>query len=527
MVNKDDRKIIAFGDDVHKKLSEGLGIGVRVAGESLGPSGSNVLIERKFRTPISVDDGITALQNLILDDELQNLGITSLVDAANKTSEHVGDGTSTTVVLTEAIYRAGRKLVGEFGFGKTPLEIKKAIFEARDIVLEKLKGLTKTINTKEEIKSVALAAYADGKMADIVSDMVEKVGENGVVIVEEGWGRETEIELLTGMRFAAKLAHGFFANTPEEGLNLEGYPILVSDFDFVNIDDLQAIVKDVSAAGENGLVVIANKYENAAIAQTIRINMFNAQNRSTFKIYLVRTPSFTPSEYEDLAIFLGAKYFSKEKGDKALEATIHELGRANIFKVSKMGVGEGIAIGGAGKKEDVNKRIFELKLKLADEKVKLTKNRTTQEIASLASAIGIIKVASPSDGETEHIRLKTRNAVKSSQAAREEGVVRGGGLALKEIAESLPDDNILKEALKVSYEIIQRNAGGKLEISEELYDAVKVVRTTIEQACSTAWLLINTRTIIAFKSERQAEDAAEIIREGLREVKGVRKSEYE
>ena len=511
MTNQADRKLYKFGDEAQEKIAAGITKGADVVASTLGPAGKNVLIERKFRTPIVVDDGITAINNLILDDELENLGVTSLVDAANKASEYAGDGTSTTIVLVRAIYEAGRKLTGGMGFGKTPFEIKADLQAAEKDVLTRLQAKSKPIKTKEEIKSVAIAAYNDEPMAEIVADMIEKVGENGVLLVEEAWGRETETELQTGMKFAGKLVHGFFANTPEEGLSLEGFPILVTDFDFVNLNDLMTIVKDVSQAGENGLVVIADKYEKPAIEQIIRVNLFNAQNKSAFKIYLVRTPSFAPRKYEDLAIFLGARYFSKERGENVIECKQEELGRASDFKVSK--AGDGIAIGGAGKKEDVNKRILELKLLYADEKVKMLKNAFAQDIAALASSIGIIRVGSPSDGETEHIRLKTKNAVKSCQAAIAEGAVRGAGIVLKEISDELSEGNILKEALKSPHETIQRNAGGTLQIPEDIYDATKVIRTAIEQACSQALMLINTGTIIGFRTEPDRGDAAEIIAE--------------
>lgn len=518
-----DRKLWATEEEAHQKLSEGLKKGADIVGSTLGACGKNILIERKFRTPIVVDDGYTAINSLILEDELENLGVSSLVDAANKASEYAGDGTSTTIVLTRAIYEAGRKFVGGgLSLGKTPLEIKNAILSAKEEVIKHLQKISKKIETKEDIKKVAYAAYADEKMAEIVADLTIKVGDNGILIVEEGWGRETEVELLTGMRFAGKLAHGFFANNPEGGLNLEGLPILVSDFDFVNLNDLFAIVQDVSKNGEGGLVIIANKYERQAIEQTIRSNVFNTQNRSSFKVYLVKTPSFTPGEFEDLAIYLGARYFSKEKGDKIIECKIEELGRASNFKISI--AGDGIAIGGNGRKFDIDNRILDLKIKLADEKVKMLKGRVEQRIASLASAIGIIKVASPSEGETENIRLKTRNAVKSAQAAVKEGVVKGGGLALKEISGKLKDDNILKEAIKAPYEIIQRNAGGKLEILD-IYDATKIIRTAVEQACSQAWMLINTSTIIAFKTERTNYDGNELIANKLSD-KGTNKREY-
>jgi chaperonin GroEL len=521
-----DRKIWAFGAEAQSKIAEGLRKSVEVVASTLGPAGANVLIERKFRTPIAPDDGITAIQNLILDDELENLAATSLVDAAGKTSEHVGDGTSTTIVLTVAAYEEGRKRVGEGALmmGKTPFEIRNEMFEARDIVLKELKKMAKKIETKKDIRAVAYSAYANDEMADTVADLVSTVGENGIVIVEEGWGRETEVELLTGMRFAGKLADRFFANTPEDGLSLSALPILVSDFDFVNMNDCQAIVQDMAKAGEEGVIIIANKYERMAIDQIIHTNKFNAQNRSPFRIHLVRTPSWTPGEYEDFATYVGGRYFSKEQGDKVLECQPGDLGRTGSFKVSK--IGDGIALAGGGSKKDVDKRILELKLKLEDEKVKLIKARLEQRIASLASSIGIIKVASPSEAETEHIRLKTRNAVKSAQAAVAEGVVRGGGLALKEIADKLPEGNILKEALKAPYETIQKNAGGKLKIPE-IYDAVKVIRTALEQACSQACLLINTRTAIAFRSERTNDDAAEIIAAGFGNMPKPSRKEYD
>ena len=509
-----DRKLYKFGDEAQIKIAEGIRKGAEFVASTLGPAGKNVLIERKFKTPIVVDDGITAINNLILDDELENLGVNSLVDAANKASEQSGDGTSTTIVLTEAIYRAGSKLTGVMGFGKTPFEIKRLLKEALKKVVDKLQSKSKPVKTKDEIKCVALAAYDDELMAEIVADMIEKVGGNGVVLVEEGWGRETETELQTGMKFPAKLAHQLFANTPEEGLNLEGLPILVTDFNFVNLNDLIPLFRDLSQNSEQGVIIIANEYQKLAIDQVIRTNIFNAQNRSPFRIWLVRTPSFSPRKYEDFAIFTGARYFSKEKGDKIIEARTDELGRANNFKVSKMGVGEGIVIGGAGKKEDVDKRLLELKMLLADEKVKMVKNALQQDIAALASSIGIIKVASPSEAETEHIRLKTRNAVKSCQSAVAEGAVRGGGLALKEISDELEDGNILKEALKAPYEAIQRNAGGKLEIPKNLSDATKVIKTAVEQACSQSLMLINTGTIIAYRTERDRVDAAEIIARG-------------
>lgn len=435
--------------------------------------------------------------------------------------------TSTTIVLTRAIYEAGRKLVGTgpMSFGQTPLEIKNAILKAKDEVVSKLRKFSKKVETKEDMKAVALAAYADEKIAETVADMTQKVGENGIIIVEEGWGRETETELLTGMRFAGKLAHGFFANTPEAGLNLEGLPILVTDFDFVNLNDLAALGREVANQGESGLIIVANRFERPAIEQIIRSNIANIQNKVSFKVYLVKTPSFTPGEFEDLAVYLGAVYFSKERGDKILECQVADLGRTSKFNISV--AGDGIAIGGNGSKAMIDYRIADLKKKLADEKVKMLKGRIEQRIAALASAIGIIKVASPSEAETENIRLKTRNAVKSVSAAVKEGMVRGGGQALKEIADDLPENNILKDALKVPYEQIQRNAGGKLEILE-IYDALKVVRTAIEQACSQAWLLINTSTAIAFRGEPDRKDAAEALAQGIQGIKVGRKAgEYE
>lgn len=520
MTNQGDRKLYAFGDKAQAKLAEGLRKGTEVVATTLGIGASNVLIERKHQTPGVYDDGYTAINSLILDDELENLGVTSLVDAANKTSEYAGDGTSTTIVLVNAIYKSGRKLAGSGLIpGESPFQIKKQIFEARDKVLKELKKSSRKIEGQDEIRKVAYAAYSDDNIADVVSELIVKVGENGTILVEEGWGRENETEFMTGYKFAGKLASRIFANTSEGEIKLERLPILVTDFDFVNLNDIMAIVKELMEAGEPGLIIVANKYERMAIDQVINSNRINLQNRISFTIWLTRTPSFTTGkegDFEDMATYLGAKYFSKEAGDKVLECTKDDLGRASQFRINKMG--EGIALSGSGSKEDIEARIKELRIQRDDQKVKMIKNVIEQRIGSLASATGIIKVASPSSGETEHIRLKTKNAVKSAQSAVEEGVVKGGGIALKEIAEKL-DDNILTEALKVPYKIIRDNAGSELDY-EGVYDSVKVIRTAVEQACSQAWLLINTKTIIAHRTERDRGDAADTLSDAIGRVRG-------
>jgi chaperonin GroEL len=517
MVQPADRKVYATGQEAQEKLSAGINKGADVVAGTLGVGGKNILIERKFKTPHAVDDGYTAINNLILDDELENLGVTSLVDAANKASEHAGDGTSTTIVLTRAIYEEGRKLASNgFSIGKTPMEIKENIFKSRDRVIELLKESSIPCTTKEDLKKVALAAYADEKMAETVSELVHTVGENGIVLVEEGWGRETEVELLTGMRFAGKLAHGFFANTAEEGLDAEELPVLVTDFDFVKMDDALAILGKVVERGHKGVIIVGNRFDDLAIKQVVGGNTINARNGNPFKTYLVRTPSFTPSQFEDFAIYLGAKYVSKERKDKLSDCNFEDLGSARSFKITKYG--DGIILGGGGTKEKVDERIKEVRKKWEDEKVKQVKNVLQQRIASLASAIGIIKVASPTEGETENIRLKVKNAVKSAQSAAAEGMIEGGGLALYKIADKLEDGAILKEAIKSPYEIIKRNAGGKVNM-EGIFDALKVIRTALEEACSQAWLLINTGTIIAFKSEVSIADAVKLLSEKINGTK--------
>lgn len=541
MTNAGDRKVWVHGEEAITKLSEGLRKATEVVSSTLGPAGRNVMIERKNRTPEVVDDGITALNQLILQDELENLAANSLVDAARHASETAGDGTSTTVVLTQAIFEACRGFLSwnKFVLGKkTPLEVQREIKEAEKAVIAELGKQAKTIKTKADIRNVALTAYANEDMAVVVSEVVSQVGENGVVIVEDGWGRETEHEVVSGMRFAAKFPAKHFANTPEEDMQVEDLPILVTDFNFHNAQAIAALLplyQEVVKSGAKGLVVVANKFERPALEQVVSINIGNLKNGTGFAFYLINAPSFTPGEFEDLACFLGARYYSKENGDKpegcrmteemsiGNEKTvlIQTLGKAEKLRITK--VGDGIAIGGNGVKEAIDSRIAELKIQLADQKVKMMKGRIEQRIASLASAVGIIKVASPSDAETEHIRLKTRNAVKSAQSAVAEGVVKGGGVALKEIAESLPE-NILTEALKAPNKLILENAGGDLDM-EGVFDAVKVVRTALEQACSQAWLLLTTGTLIAFRNEPSGMDAAKLIADALMNVQPKSKHE--
>ena len=181
-----DRKVYATGDEAQAKLAEGVRKGADAVALTLGVAGRNAIIERKFRTPIVVDDGYTLINNLILEDELENLGVSSLVDAANKALEHAGDGTSTAIVLTRAIYDEGRKLTGGMGFGKTPYEIRYDLEKAKKEVIEKLNKKAEPVRTKDEIKNVALASYDNELLAEIVSEMIEKVGENGINLIVEG-----------------------------------------------------------------------------------------------------------------------------------------------------------------------------------------------------------------------------------------------------------------------------------------------------------------------------------------------------
>ena len=285
---------------------------------------------------------------------------------------------------------------------------------------------------------------------------------------------------------------------------------------FVNLNDLMALVQDIVAAKESGLVIVANKYERTAIDQIIQTNIKNTQNRIPFLIWLIRTPSFTPGEFEDFAVYTGSKYFSKERGDKLIECHKEDLGRTNALLISRHG--EGAAFGGAGTEEAKKARIAELKQKRDDEPMKMMKDRLNFRISAISAAMGIIKVGTPSDGETEHVRLKVRNVVKSVQAAMSGGVVKGGGLALKQVAERLPD-NMLSAALQIPYIKIQENAGGKLEIGKDVFDAFEVVKVILEQACSTAWLLINSFAIIEHRSEADRKDAAEIIAKAYNESK--------
>ncbi|HEC65719.1 MAG TPA: hypothetical protein ENI23_10510 [bacterium] len=516
MTSNSDRKVYRFGEQAQNKISEGLRKGAEIVGSTLGSCGQNVLIGRKHRTPIITNDGLTVINNLILEDELENEGVLSLVDAANHASELVGDGSSTTIILAQAIYEAGKKLIGgAFALNtKSSMQVKREIHEATKLVIQELKKSSKGIKTKEEIKSVAFAACEDEEMAEIISDLVIKVGENGTIIVEEGWGRESEVELVSGMRFAAKVAHDAFQNTAERDLLVENIPILVTDFDFVGMDDVLKIYTENAKAGEQGLVIVANKYELPAISTIVSANLMNAKRGSSHRVHLVRTPSFTPGEFEDFATYVGATYFSKERGDKLGEAQLTDLGRCSSLRVSRNG--DGVALGGGGSKESRDERIETLKKELKSQPVKQIKGRLEQRIASLAAAIGIIKVASPSDAETEYIRLKTRNGVKSAQAAVSEGVVIGGGKALKDVAKKIGKDNILYEAIQKPYDKIQENAGGKLEIPKDLFDPLKVTRTALEQASSQAGLLLTTLTAIAFRSERDFGDGAKVIADKIK-----------
>lgn len=513
-----DRKVITIGEEAHKKISKGINFAADVVCATLGPAGRNTLIERKHRSPQITNDGLTTANTICLDDELENLGVSAVIDAAKHTSDIAGDGTTTTTALVRAIYNAGRKLIGDtpnavsvlIAGNKSPMQIRAQIHEEKEKALALLKKLAKKVKTPEELEAVAFAAVENREYAKIIADTVSKVGEYGHVIVEENWGSKIETDIFEGMRFAARLADERFYNTPERDGSYENVPIFLTDEKLNDLAPLMPLFQQIAGQGKYpSLLIVATKFEQWARDAAVAVNVGNARNGNAFRLWLVAAPSWSQEEFEDAGIFLGAKYFSKGKGDKVETATLADLGHADKFVVTR--AGEGTVLGGAGSKENIKGRVEWIKKELESEVVEMMKARLKFRIGALASAVGIIKVASPTDGETEYIRMKFKNGVKSTQAAMEEGIVRGGGLALKEIAEKMPEGSILREALQDPYNQIQKNAGGTLKIPYDVFDAAKVERVAIEEACSTAGMLVTMNMCVGFKNELPLKEQAEIL----------------
>jgi len=529
-------KLIEFDSEARAKLKKGVDKLANAVKVTLGPKGRNVVLEKKFGAPTVTKDGVTVAKEIELEDPVENMGAQMVREVASKTSDVAGDGTTTATVLAQAIYREGLKNVTA---GANPMDLKRGIDLAVTKVIEHLKTISKDVEGRNEIAQVgAISANNDKSIGDLIADAMEKVGKDGVITVEEAKGTETSLEVVEGMQFDRGYLSPYFV-TDAESMEavLEDPYILIHDKKISAMKDLLPILEKVAQQGR-ALLIIAEDLEGEALA-TLVVNKI----RGTLRICAVKAPGFgdrRKAMLEDIAILTGGTVISEERGFKLENATLSYLGTAKKVTVDKDNT---TIVEGAGKSEDIKKRINEIKVQIEKTTSDYDKEKLQERLAKLSGGVAVLKIGASTEVEMKEKKARVEDALHATRAAVEEGIVPGGGVTFVRainILEKLEGENedqttgikIIQKALEEPLRQIVNNAGidgsvvlqkvkeGKddygFNAATETYenlikagviDPTKVTRTALENAASVASLLITTEAVVFEKKEKEQQPA--------------------
>ena len=521
-------KEIIFGSEAREKLLKGVEILAKAVKTTLGPKGRNVAIDKKWGGPSVIHDGVTVAKEIELSDPFENMGAQLIKEAASRTNDVAGDGTTTATVLAEAIIREGLKVVTA---GSNPMSIKAGMEKARDMVIKEIKLMSKPVVGKEGIAQVATVSAADSTIGQIVAEALEKVGSNGVVTVEESKGLETGIEYKEGMEFDKGYASTYFVTDQERMVaDVSDAAVLITDYKISSINDLLPMLENLIKTTKN-LVIIADEIEGEALA-TLVLNKL----RGTFNVLAIKAPGFgdrRKAMLEDIAILTGATVVSEELGRKLDSVTTEDLGFAKKVQSDK----ESTIIVADQTQSGVKARIASIRKELDSTTNDFDKEKLQERLAKLSGGVAVINVGAATEVEMKERLERVKDAVEATKAALEEGIVPGGGVTLVRAAKALTklkaanDDeaigiNIIKAALIEPLRWIALNAGVEAgwvikEIESKtddtgfnvmtnnfesmltsgIVDPAKVTRTAVENAASVAIMVITTEALITEKPE--------------------------
>jgi len=525
-------KLIEYDSEARSGLKKGVDKLANAVKVTLGPKGRNVILEKKFGAPTITKDGVTVAKEIELENPVENMGAQMVREVASKTSDVAGDGTTTATVLAQAIYREGLKNVTA---GANPMDLKRGIDAAVKKVVAYLKSTSKDVEGRNEIAQVgSISANNDNTIGELIADAMEKVGKDGVITVEEAKGTDTSLDVVEGMQFdRGYLSPYFVTDTESMEAVLEDPLILIHDKKISAMKDLLPILEKVAQQGKS-LLVIAEDLEGEALA-TIVVNKI----RGTLKIAAVKAPGFgdrRKAMLEDIAVLTGGTVISEERGFKLENATISYLGTAKKVVIDKDNT---TLVEGAGKVEDIKKKINEIKAQIENTTSDYDKEKLQERLAKLSGGVAVLKIGASTEIEMKEKKARVEDALHATRAAVEEGIVAGGGVALvramKEL-EKMKGENldqttgikIVQKALEEPLRQIVNNAGlegsvilqkvieGKDDFgfnaaSEEyenliksgVIDPTKVTRIALENAASVSSLLITTEAVVFEKKENE------------------------
>ena len=523
-------KEVKFGSEAREKMIAGVDILADAVKVTLGPKGRNVVLDKSFGAPRTTKDGVSVAKEIELEDKFENMGAQMVREVASRTNDEAGDGTTTATVLTQAIVREGAKSVAA---GMNPMDLKRGIDKAVTVALGDLEKRSKKVKSNEEIAQVGtISANGEVSIGDMIAEAMQKVGNEGVITVEEAKGLDSELDVVEGMQFdRGYLSPYFITNADKMTTELDDPLILLHESKLTNLQPMLPILESV-VQSSRPLLIIAEDIEGEALA-TLVVNKL----RGGLKIAAVKAPGFgdrRKAMLEDIAILTGGQVISEDLGIKLENVTLDMLGTSKRVSITK---DETTIVDGSGKKKDIESRVAQIRSQIEATSSDYDREKLQERLAKLAGGVAVIKVGGSTEVEVKERKDRVDDALNATRAAVESGIVPGGGTALLLAAlqiEKLDDDNsdiqaginIVRRALESPIRQIAENAGvegsivvgkvldskGKLgfDAQNEVYidlvaagiiDPTKVVSTALRDAASVAGLLITTEAMVADKPE--------------------------
>ncbi|AGX41416.1 chaperonin GroEL [Clostridium saccharobutylicum] len=517
-------KMLKFGEDARRNMQIGVDKLADTVKVTLGPKGRNVVLDKKFGAPLITNDGVSIAREIELEDPYENMGAQLVKEVATKTNDVAGDGTTTATLLAQAIIREGLKNVTA---GANPILIRTGIRMAVDKAVEEIKKISKNIEGKEDIARVAAISAADEEVGKLIADAMEKVGNEGVITIEESKSMGTELDVVEGMQFDRGYVSPYMATDTEKmEAILENPYILITDKKITNIQEILPVLEQIVQAGKK-LLIIAEDIEGEAMA-TLVVNKL----RGTFTCVAVKAPGFGDRRKEmlqDIAILTGGTVIAEELGRDLKEVTIDMLGTADSVKVTKENT---VIVNGKGESAQIKERVNQIKAQVEETTSEFDKEKLQERLAKLAGGVAVIKVGAATETELKEKKLRIEDALNATKAAVEEGIVAGGGTAyvnvINEVAKltsDVPDTqigiNIIVKALEEPVRQIATNAGvegsviiEKVKNSEAgvgydalhgeyinmikggIVDPTKVTRSALQNAASVSSTFLTTEAAV-------------------------------
>ncbi|TDT69151.1 chaperonin GroEL [Hypnocyclicus thermotrophus] len=523
-------KILKFNEEARKKLEIGVDTLANAVKATLGPRGRNVVLEKSFGSPLITNDGVTIAKEIELEDPFENMGAQLVKEVATKANDVAGDGTTTATVLAQAMVKEGLKMISA---GSNPVFVRRGMEKGIKKAVELLKEKSKKIEGNEEIAQVASISAGDEAIGKLIAEAMEKVGETGVITVEEAKSLETTLDVVEGMQFDKGYVSPYMVSDTERMIaEMENPYILITDKKISNMKELLPLLEQ-TVQSSRPLLIIAEDIEGEALT-TLVVNKL----RGTLNVVAVKAPAFgdrRKAMLEDIAILTGGEVISEEKGMKLEEVDLDTLGSAKKVKVTK---DETVIVSGAGEENKIEARVNQIKTQISETTSEYDKEKLQERLAKLSGGVAVIKVGAATETELKEKKLRIEDALNATRAAVEEGIVPGGGTALVEILKEMEDFKlegeegvgveIIKRALTAPLRQIAENAGldggvvvEKVKNSEKgigfdaakeeyidmlkagIIDPAKVTRSALQNSASVAALILTTEVVVAEKKEKK------------------------